>query len=60
MGRLTWTIAGSVVLAAALGAVFGGFTVAGIARLAMIGGILALAAYHYRHVANLPLVPFGP
>jgi membrane-associated phospholipid phosphatase len=55
MGRLTWTIAGSIVLAAALGAIGGGFTVAGLPRLAIVGGVLLLAAFYYRHVPNFRL-----
>ena len=50
MSRLTWIIAGSVALAAAVGAVGSGFTVAGIPRLAIVVAVLGLAAYHYRRV----------
>ena len=55
MSRLTWTIAGGVALAAFLGAIGCGFTVAGIPRLAIVGAVLGLAAYHYRHVEQFRL-----
>ena len=50
MSRLTWIIAGSVALAAAVGALGSGFAVAGVPRLAIIVAVLGLAAYHYRRV----------
>jgi membrane-associated phospholipid phosphatase len=55
MSRFTWTIAGTVALAAIAGAIGSGFAVTGVARLAIIGVILALAAYHYRRVENFRL-----
>jgi hypothetical protein len=55
MSRLTWTIAGSVVLAAVIGTVGSGFAVTGIARLAIIGAVLGVAACYYRRVENFRL-----
>jgi membrane-associated phospholipid phosphatase len=59
MGRLTWIIAGSVALAAIIGALGSGFTVTGIPRLAMIVAALGLAAYHYRRVEPFRLCLFA-
>jgi hypothetical protein len=55
MSRLTWTIACGVALAATIAALGSGFTVTGIPRLAIIGAVLGLAAYHYRHVEQFRL-----
>ena len=55
MTRLTWIIAGSIALAAAIGAAGSGFTVIGITRLAVIAAALGLAAYHYRNVESFRL-----
>jgi hypothetical protein len=55
MSRLAWTIAGGVALAATIGAIGGGFAVTGTLRLALVGAILALAAYRYRRVEQFRL-----
>jgi hypothetical protein len=55
MNRLTWTVAGCIGLAAAVGAAAGGFTVAGLPRLAVVVGVLIVAAWHYRRVEQFRL-----
>ena len=55
MSRLTWAMAGCVGLAAVVGSAAGGFTVAGLPRLAVVAGVLALAAWHYRRVGQFRL-----
>jgi hypothetical protein len=59
MSRLTWIIAGSVALAALIGAIGSGLAVTGLPRLAMIVAVLGLAAYYYRRVEPFRLCLFA-